>query len=264
MSSFAPSFRGYPRGTSSEMVSRSRITDERHKRLGRGVYDLRSPAEKKRQNIENTLFVASMFVPVGLGYRAFRFLHYGSKFGKGARPIVFTGKGGRQQVRFYDTSRKRWISRSEYHSREGIGGVYPRSREMVRKAEARIERTLPVRMARKGQRASTLIHHGPFGYVRQRALDRVLPRSVQYIIAGGLAIDRTTEFIDNITDDDESSGSYRRYRTALAFGKHEPLSRSNREITGLNSRTLSPFPSLPKCPPGFRYHSGTKSCVPLR
>lgn len=260
MSSFAPAFRDYRRGTQAEMDSRSRITDERHKRAGRGVYDTRTPAEKKRENIENTLFVASMIVPVGWAFRGLRAVHYGYK---GSRPIVFAGKGGRQQVRFYDTTRKRWISKSEYHSREGIGGVYPRGKALARKAEQRIERSLPVRMARKGQRVSTLYHHGPFGYVRQRVLDRVLPRSAQYIIGAGLAIDRTSEFIDNITTDDESSGSYRRYRTTLAFDKHEPLSRSNLKF-GLNSRTLSPSPSLPKCPSGYRYHRGTRSCVPLR
>jgi hypothetical protein len=264
MSSFAPSYREYRRGTNDEMDVRSRVTDERHRRLGRGDYDTRSPSEKKRDNIENLFTVATLALPIGWAYRGLRALHYGARFGKGARPIVFAGKGGKQQVRFYDASRKRFISKSEYHAREGIGAT-PRARALYKKAEQKVESTRVVRLARKGSRTYRLVDQGPSAYMRQRFLDKVIPRPIQWATAGALAYDRTTDFIDDITSDDDTSGSYRRYRTTVVLNKHQPLPGSNQSKFGLKSitSTSGSLPS-PRCPPGYRYDRGTRSCVPLR
>ncbi len=263
MSSFAPAFaHQYQRGSRVEIDIRSQLADERDRRRGRGRYDTRTVAQVKADNRRNLLNVATLVVPLGGAYRAGKFLHYGIM--KGARPLVFTSRGT-QQVRFYDLGAKRFISKRAYQSREGITKAPSYARAGYRSGTRYLERKFPrtIGTLRRAEQVSSLVKRGPVGFAKQRLLNRVIPRPIQWGIGAVGTYVTVKEAVSNFRAGEES-GSYRRFRTPRSFGKLDPIGQSNdrRKVSWVyNEHRKKP---QPRCPPGYRYDPRSNSCVRVR
>lgn len=265
MSSFAPAHREYRYQQSGEAETRERVRYNYARAHGKNEFDLRTPAEKKRDSRENLITVATMALPVGWVFRGARALHYGHKLGKGAKPIVFTGRGGKQQVRFYDTVRKRYISRAEYSRRGGLETAPRYAREGYKSGTRYLERRFPrtVRTLRRAEQVRSLARRGPVGFAKQRLLNRIVPRPVQW----GVGLYGAYVTVENTVGDlfhVEEAGSYRRFRTPRVFNERGSLAPSNqsKKVRWIYNRHMKK--SQPRCPTGFRYDPQSNSCVRVR
>ncbi len=258
MSSFAPAFREYNRGSRGEMESRAALADARDRKRGRGRYDTRTEAQKRRENRSNLITVASFFIPVGWAFRGATRLHYGMK---GAKPLVFTNRG-KQSVRFYDTEAKRFISKRNYNLRQGLEQSPRKFYEGTKVGIRKIEETRVGRAARRIETAHTLVHRGPAGLVRQRILNRIISRPVQWGLAAAWGLSTGKDAVNDIqallnrTDDSTPGGR----RTPIIFNQYSGTER--RSVHWVRTGVGNKF--TPRCPSGYRYSSQANACLRIK
>ncbi len=226
------------------------LVDGRYQRLdpSTGEYvhpGYKSESHRRRSQIVGELALLAM--PLGYGALLARRVHLGIK---GVRRINVGKFGGR----YYDTTRRKFISKADYRSRFGL----PRTtfeavklphtvyKEAVKKAQRRFPRTFRV------TRTVDFVRD-PSGFLKKKYIPYY---GFVTAVSGGYGIYR--KFVRNYGSEDDGGSRPAFPQTAVLPGrlpgglvnpntKHKP--------------TRSPSGS---CPPGHRWSSASRTCVPLR
>ncbi len=184
-------------------------------------------------------------IPVGWGLRGLRGLHYGIK---GARRIR-VGKFG---TRYYDHAAKQFISRDVYRSRAGL----VRTSHEVARIPDRVYKRLVGRVQARFPRTSRLYRQVKFV---SDPVETIKRRHIPYY---GLGVGVAYGY-----------DRFRRFRRHLEGSDPTPsepgvgdvsLSSASKEKQYLRSRANKNRKSISRCPPGHRWSSKARKCVPVR
>ena len=222
--------------------------------VGHGEYvDLAYKSERHLRRSQVIGEFALLAMPIGWGIGVARRVHYGIK---GVRRIK-TGKFG---GRYYDTVRRKFISRAEYRSRFGL----PRTTIEAAKLPHRMYKSGVQRAYRRFPRTTKWARRvdfarDPSGFLKRKYIPYY---GFFTAVSGGYGLYRTyvrppqgDESIPGITRVPPSFNRLDRLGEPLPAVPKEPY----------HPHRPSQIPSQSRrCPPGHRWSSSVRRCVPLR
>jgi len=183
---------------------------------------------------------------------------------KGARGVTFV-RNGRQVRAIRDIRTGRFITRGQYRGKEGL---YTKmrmpdriARTMYSRVTNRIARTPAGRLYARGRKYQSM-YEGPKSYL----FNRYAPREVRYGVAGyGIYRWVKDKYPDLTKSDGVIPGSGDRVK--LVFNT---LDNSGERLPPIFQKSFTPHrrsrtsSSRGRCPPGHRWSSKARKCVPLR